>query len=94
MEGGAIADALIIDAPSSTKNGEKKRGPEIHATPEGNQWRFGMKDHLRVDAGTGYVHMSEAVRGNKMRRCPYVQAETSVSAPGDLTDQRRYGPVR
>lgn len=59
MKGGTIVDATIIDAPSSTKNKEKKRDPEMHSTKKGNQWRFGMKCHVGVDAGSGYVHTIE-----------------------------------
>ena len=56
MKGGTIVDATIIDAPSSTKNAEKKRDPEMHSTKKGNQWRFGMKCHIGVDAGSRLVH--------------------------------------
>ena len=64
MTGGTIVDATIIDAPSSTKNAEKKRDPEMHSTKKGNQWRFGMKCHVGVDAGTGYVHTIEVTPSN------------------------------
>ena len=64
MKGGTIVDATIIDAPSSTKNAEKKRDPEMHSTKKGNQWRFGMKCHAGVDAGTGYVHTIEVTSAN------------------------------
>jgi len=64
MKGGTIVDATIIDAPSSTKNAEKKRDPEMHSTKKGNQWRFGMKCHIGVDAGTGYVHTIEVTSAN------------------------------
>ena len=56
MKGGTIVDATIINAPSSTKNAEGERDPEMHQTKKGNEWRFGMKCHAGVDAGTGYVH--------------------------------------
>ena len=56
MRGGTIVDATIISAPSSTKNQEKARDPEMHQTKKGNEWKFGMKCHTGVDAGTGYVH--------------------------------------
>ena len=56
MKGGTIVDATIIDAPSSTRNKDKKRNPEMHSTKKGNQWRFGMKCHVGVDAGSGLVH--------------------------------------
>ena len=48
MKGGTIVDATIINAPSSTKNAEKKRDPEIHQTKKGNEWKFGMKCHIGV----------------------------------------------
>ena len=64
MKGGTIVDATIIDAPSSTKNAEKKRDPEMHSTKKGNQWRFGMKCHVGVDAGTGYAHTIEVTPAN------------------------------
>ena len=56
MRGGSIVDATIIAAPSSTKNATGSRDPEMHQTKKGNQWYFGMKAHIGVDAGTGYVH--------------------------------------
>ena len=56
MHGGSIVDATIIAAPSSTKNKEGKRDPEMHQTKKGNQWYHGMKVHAGVDAGSGYVH--------------------------------------
>ena len=55
MRGGSIIDATIIKAPSSTKNASGKRDPEMHQTKKGNEWHFGMKAHIGVDAGTGYV---------------------------------------
>lgn len=56
MHGGSIVDATIIASPSSTKNKEGKRDPEMHQTKKGNQWYHGMKVHSGVDAGSGYVH--------------------------------------
>ena len=56
MRGGSIVDATIIAAPSSTKNATGTRDPEMRQTQKGNQWFFGMKAHIGVDAGTGYVH--------------------------------------
>ena len=64
MKGGTIVDATIINAPSSTKNAEKARDPEMHQTKKGNEWRFGMKCHVGVDAGTGYVHTITATSAN------------------------------
>ncbi len=45
-----LVDATIIEAPSSTKNKEQQRDPEMHQTKKGNQWHFGMKAHIGVDA--------------------------------------------
>jgi len=53
---GTIVDATIPGAPSSTKNRDKARDPEMHQTRKGNQWCFGMKAHIGVDERTGLVH--------------------------------------
>jgi IS5 family transposase len=53
---GTIVDATIINAPSSTKNREKKRDGEMKQTKKGNQWYFGMKAHVGTDTGKGLVH--------------------------------------
>ena len=53
---GTIVDATIIAAPSSTKNAQGKRDPEMHQTKKGNQYYFGMKAHVGVDADSGLVH--------------------------------------
>lgn len=64
MRGGSIVDATIIAAPSSTKNQTGSRDPEMHQTKKGNQWFFGMKAHIGVDAGTGYVHTVRTTAAN------------------------------
>ena len=56
LSAGTIVDASIIVAPSSTKNREGERDPEMASTKKGNQWYFGMKAHLGVDAETGVAH--------------------------------------
>ena len=53
---GTIVDATIIAAPSSTKNAKGERDPEMHQAKKGNQWHFGMKAHIGVDADSGLVH--------------------------------------
>jgi IS5 family transposase len=53
---GTIVDATIIAAPSSTKNASGERDPEMHSTMKGNQWHFGLKAHIGVDASEGHVH--------------------------------------
>jgi len=64
MRGGTVVDATIIEAPSSTKNKDKARDPEMHQTKKGGQWHFGMKTHVGVDAGTGYIHTVTATAAN------------------------------
>lgn len=56
MKEGTIADATILAAPPSVKNEDKARDPEMHQTKKGNQWYFGMKAHIGVDAESGLVH--------------------------------------
>ena len=51
-----IVDATLIAASPSTKNQTRKRDVEMHSTKKGNQWHFGMKAHIGVDAHTGLVH--------------------------------------
>ena len=61
---GTIVDASIIEAPSSTKNRSGERDPEMHQTKKGNQWHFGMKAHIGVDADTGIVHSMSTTAAN------------------------------
>ena len=56
MRHGTIVDATLIAAPSSTKNKEGKRDPEMHPTKKGNQWCFGMKVHAGVDKNSALIH--------------------------------------
>jgi IS5 family transposase len=56
IQTGTIVDASIIHAPSSTKNASGERDPEMHQTRKGNQWYFGLKTHIGVDAKEGHVH--------------------------------------
>ncbi len=53
---GTIVDATLIHAPSSTKNKDGKRDPEMHQTKKGNQYYFGMKAHIGADTESGLVH--------------------------------------
>ena len=64
LRGGTIVDATIIAAPSSTKNGDGRRDPEMHQTKKGNQWYFGMKAHIGVDDESGLVHHVECTAAN------------------------------
>ena len=56
LKTGTVVDATLIAAPSSTKNKGGTRDPEMHQTKKGNQWHFGMKAHIGVDAESGLVH--------------------------------------
>lgn len=56
MRGGTIMDATLIAASPSTKNKSAKRDPDMSQTKKGNQWYFGMKAHIGVDAKSGLVH--------------------------------------
>ena len=61
---GTIVDATIIGAPSSTKNADKARDPEMHQTRKGQQWHFGMKLHIGVDSQTGLAHSAVVSEAN------------------------------
>jgi IS5 family transposase len=56
MRAGTIVDATLIAAPPSTKNQDGQRDPDMHQAKKGNQWHFGMKAHIGVDAESGLVH--------------------------------------
>jgi IS5 family transposase len=62
---GTIVDATIINAPSSTKNRDNARDPEMHQTKKGNQWYFGMKAHIGVDSKTKLIHSVVATAANE-----------------------------
>ena len=61
---GTIVDATIISAPSSTKNRDNARDPEMRQTKKGNQWYFGMKAHIGVDSKTKLIHSVVATSAN------------------------------
>lgn len=62
---GTLMDATIIEAPSSTKNKTGERDPEMHQTKKGNQWHFGLKAHIGVDARTGLTHSFTTTAANE-----------------------------
>src|SRR5450432_3768641 len=64
LKRGSIVDATIIAAPSSTKNADGERDPEMHQVKKGNQWHFGMKAHIGVDHESGLVHSVVATPAN------------------------------
>jgi IS5 family transposase len=61
---GTIVDATILHAPSSTKNREQKRDPEMHQTRKGKQWYFGMKAHVGVDSKSKVIHTAVVTAAN------------------------------
>jgi IS5 family transposase len=64
LKAGTVVDATLIAAPSSTKNQSGERDPEMHQAKKGNQWHFGMKAHIGVDADSGLVHTVRGTAAN------------------------------
>jgi len=64
LKAGTVVDATLIAAPSSTKNQSGERDPEMDQSKKGNQWYFGMKVHIGVDADSGLVHSVRGTSGN------------------------------
>lgn len=91
---GTIVDATIIGAPSSTKNTEKARDPEMHQTRKGQQWYFGMKLHIGVDSQSGLAHSAEVTPANVHDKHPLpnllhgnerrVYGDSAYASQGDL----------
>ena len=85
LRGGTIVDATLIAASPSTKNREGKRDPEMHSSKKGNQWYFGMKAHVGVDA-TRTVRGVEACFSRQNSRLDVGRAGPASCGPG--TDWR------
>ena len=81
LKAGTVVDATLIAAPSSTKNAAGERDPEMHQAKKGNQWYFGMKAHIGVDAESGLVH---TVRGTAANVNDVVEANSLLH--GQETD--------
>jgi transposase, IS5 family len=64
LSAGTIVDATLISAPTSTKNQERQRDPEMGTTKKGGQWLFGMKAHIGVDDKSKLIHTVVATPGN------------------------------
>jgi transposase, IS5 family len=64
LRGGTIVDATLIAASPSTKNAAGQRDPEMRSSKKGNQWHFGMKAHIGVDAKSGLVHTAGVTSGS------------------------------
>jgi IS5 family transposase len=84
LRSGTLVDATIIDAPSSTKNKARERDPEMSSTKKGNDWFFGMKVHIGVDAESGVSRSLETstakVHDSQVKDALLHGAETSVWA--------------
>ncbi|MFY3384382.1 IS5 family transposase [Paracidovorax sp. MALMAid1276] len=81
LKAGTVMDATLIAAPTSTKNQGKARDPEMHQSKKGNEWYFGMKAHIGVDADSGLVH---TVRGTAANVSDVVEANSLLH--GQETD--------
>ena len=64
LKTGTVVDATLIAAPTSTKNKDSARDPEMHSSKKGNQWHFGMKAHIGADAESGLVHTVRGTSGH------------------------------
>lgn len=94
---GTIVDASIISAPTSTKNKDKQRDPDMHQTRKGNQWYFGMKTHIGVDSKHKLIHsivvtpanchdsqvISDLLHGDETR----VWGDSAYAGQGDVIKQ-------
>ena len=65
LKEGTMVDATIINAPTSTKNEDGARDPEMHQTKKGNAWFFGMKAHIGVDVDSGLTHTVVTTAANE-----------------------------
>jgi IS5 family transposase len=84
----------IIAAPSSTKNQRRERDPEMRSTRKGQQWHFGMKAHIGVDAESGLVHRVSATAANtadvaQAHECLHGQEKVSYGDAGDQGVEER-----
>lgn len=93
---GTIVDATIISAPSSTKNKDGERDPEMHQAAKGNQWYFGMKAHVGVDSKTKLIHTILASAANVADRdaLPYLLHGRETRVWGDQGYQGQTEQIR
>jgi IS5 family transposase len=96
ISNGTIVDATIISAPSSTKNKDEKRDPEMHQTAKGNQWFFGMKAHIGVDSKTKLIHtiLASAANVPDVDALPYLLHGRETRVWGDQGYQGRTAVIR
>lgn len=93
---GTIVDATIISAPSSTKNQDNARDPEMHQTAKGRQWYFGMKAHVGVDSRTKLIHtiLVSAANVPDMLALPHLLHGRETRVWGDQGYQGQTGAIR
>jgi IS5 family transposase len=93
---GTIVDATIIGAPSSTKNQDGKRDPEMHQTAKGQQWYFGMKAHVGVDSRTKLIHtvLASAANVHDREALPYLLHGHETRVWGDQGYQGQTAVIR
>jgi transposase, IS5 family len=93
---GTIVDATIISAPSSTKNKEGKRDPEMHQAAKGREWYFGMKAHVGVDSKTKLIHtiLASPANWSDVEALPYLLHGRETRVWGDQSYQGRSEVIR
>jgi len=93
---GTIVDATIISAPSSTKNKDGERDPEMHQTAKGQQWYFGMKAHVGVDSKTKLIHtiLASAANVHDREALPYLLHGAETRVWGDQGYQGQSARIR
>jgi IS5 family transposase len=64
LKTGTVVDATLIAAPTSTKNKDNARDPDMHSSKKGDPWYFGMKAHIGADAESGLVHTVRGTSGH------------------------------
>jgi len=96
ISNGTIVDATIISAPSSTKNKEGKRDPEMHQTAKGKQYYFGMKAHVGVDSKTKIIHtiLASAANVSDVDALPHLLHGRETRVWGDQGYQGQTGVIR
>jgi len=93
---GTIVDATIIGEPSSTKNQDGKRDPQMHQTAKGQQWYFGMKAHVAVDSRTKLIHtmLVSAANVHEREAPPYLLHGKETRVWGDQGSQGQTDLIR
>jgi IS5 family transposase len=96
ISNGTIVDATIISAPSSTKNKDGQRDPEMHQTAKGQQWYFGMKAHVGVDSKTKLIHtiLASAANVHDREALPYLLHGGETRVWGDQGYQGQTAVIR